>query len=94
MQNIQEVKDFLSMLPGGVFCVSVDGDLVYCNDAVWELYGCTGLAELRAFSENNFWNLIHPDDRPALKTLFAPVSVADLMSQMSFLNLWRHPRPY
>ena len=70
MQNIQEVKDFLSMLPGGVFCVSVDGDLVYCNDAVWELYGCTGLAELRAFSENNFWNLIHPDDRPALKTLF------------------------
>lgn len=51
-------------LPGGFFIYSADGDLeiYFADDNVIDLYGCTDIADFRAYVGNSFAGMVHPED--------------------------------
>ena len=51
-------------LPGGFFIYDADGsqEILFAEQNVIELFGCTTIAELRELTGNSFCGMVHPDD--------------------------------
>ena len=60
------IREFCDRMPGGYFIYKAEGDeeLLYANQAVFELFGCENEEEFRALTGYTFRGMVHPDDYP------------------------------
>ncbi|MBR0409571.1 MAG: GGDEF and EAL domain-containing protein [Eubacterium sp.] len=51
-------------LPGGFFIYNADGDMeiLFAEQNIIELYGCSTMEEFREFTGNSFRGMVHPED--------------------------------
>lgn len=58
------VEDIGSYMPGGFFIYKAEGDgeLLYANKAVIDIYGCDDLEDFKALTGYTFKGMVHPDD--------------------------------
>ena len=69
MHSIQTLGE---SMPGGFYVYSAggDGELLYANDVVLEIYGCKTLEEFKELTGFTFSGMVHPEDRKTvLKTI-------------------------
>ena len=62
--NIPFVDEFCDQMPGGYFVYRASGDerLLYANEAVFEIFGCSNEAEFRELTGYTFRGMVYPDD--------------------------------
>ncbi len=58
------IKTIGSHVPGGflVYKASGDGQILYANPIVWEIFGCRSLPEFKALTGYTFRGMLHHDD--------------------------------
>lgn len=66
-ENIQLTNDimhFLNEMPGGFLIYHADGEeeIIYANNALLRFFQCDTLDEFRAFTNNSFKGIVHPED--------------------------------
>ena len=61
---LESIKEFGSQMPGGFFIYQAtgDGQILYANDIVFEIFGCDTLEEFKQLTGFTFAGLVHPDD--------------------------------
>ncbi len=59
------VKNIASGIPGAFLVYKADAseEIVYANDDLIYMMGCSDFDEFLSYTESNFTNIIHPDDR-------------------------------
>ena len=62
--NTPFVNEFCKQMPGGYFVYKAAGDeeLLYANDAVFDIFGCKNEEEFKALTGYTFRGMVHPDD--------------------------------
>lgn len=88
MRNIEEIKEFLSMLPGGVYCCDPDGTVGCFNSAICAVFGCADEDELSALSGGNIVGLVHPED--ASRVASAMADLAELDGELALAHRIMH----
>ncbi len=76
LQQVQaaiHTKLITDRMPGGFFIYRADGDeeLLYCNQALIQLFGCDTLDELKELTGNSFRGIVHPDDLDSVEISIA-----------------------
>lgn len=63
-QTIPAIEQITDGMPGGFFIYHADGneELIYANMAMVNIFGCDSLEEFRAYINNSFRGLVHPED--------------------------------
>ncbi len=63
-QSLSVIEQFGEHMPGGFFICKADEseELLYANQAVCEIYGCSSLEEFKEISGFTFRGMVHPDD--------------------------------
>ena len=67
-QNISVVQEIGSRMPGGFFIYKAEapGELLYANQAVFNIFGCADLEEFKELTGYTFRGMLHPDDYEAV----------------------------
>ena len=62
--NTALLREFCDQMPGGYFLYKAEGseDLLYANDAVFDIFGCKNEEEFRTLTGYTFRGMVHPDD--------------------------------
>ena len=62
--NSKYIDEFCDQIPGGYFVYKAEGneELVYANQAVFEIFGCKNEEEFRALTGYTFRGMVYPDD--------------------------------
>ena len=63
-QLLSMIEQFGEHIPGGFFIYKADGseELLYANQAVWNIFGCDSLEDFKAYSGYSFRGMVHPED--------------------------------
>jgi PAS domain S-box-containing protein len=63
-QNLQVIEQIGEHIPGGFFIYKAkgNGELLYANQAVFDIFGCCDLAEFKELTGYTFKGMLHPDD--------------------------------
>ncbi|MBQ1491915.1 MAG: PAS domain-containing protein, partial [Blautia sp.] len=63
-QTLPVVEEIGRHMPGGFFIYKAEGEeeLLYANQAVFEIFGCKDLAEFKALTGFTFRGMLHPED--------------------------------
>ncbi|MBR3019482.1 MAG: EAL domain-containing protein [Clostridia bacterium] len=63
-QLLSVIEQFGDHIPGGFFIYKADGseELLYANQAVWNIFGCGSLKDFKAFTGYSFRGMVHPED--------------------------------
>ena len=63
-QNLQVIEQIGEHIPGGFFIYKAEGDgeLLYANQAVFDIFGCRDLAEFKELTGYTFKGMLHPED--------------------------------
>lgn len=63
-ETMANMKQMISSLPGGFFVYRLNDDeeLMECNEALIEMFGCKTERELREYVDDSFGKMVHPDD--------------------------------
>ena len=63
-QTIPIVEAIGRHMPGGFFIYRLEEpqELLYANEAVFDIYGCRDLADFRELTGFTFRGMVHPDD--------------------------------
>ncbi len=63
-QILSVIESFGETMPGGFFIYRADDkeELLYANQAVFDIFGCADLAEFKALTGFTFRGMVHPDD--------------------------------
>ena len=63
-QRLSVIEQFGHHMPGGFFICSPDGDgeLLYANQAVWQIFGCETLEDFRSLTGFTLRGMVHPED--------------------------------
>ncbi len=80
---LKTVRDIGAHFPGGFFVYEAAAPerLLYANDVVFEIFGCSNLEEFRELTGCTFKGMVHPDDY-ALKTKSIEAQIAFTHNQM------------
>ena len=67
-QTLPVVEEIGRHMPGGFFIYKAEGngELLYANQAVFDIYKCEGLEEFKALTGFTFKGMLHPDDYEAV----------------------------
>ena len=62
------VEEIGRQMPGGFFLYKAEGDgeLLYANPTVFDIFGCADMDEFRELTGNTFRGMLHPDDYAAI----------------------------
>ncbi len=62
--NTPYINEFCSQIPGGYFVYKAAGEeqLLYANNAVFDIFGCRNEEEFRELTGFTFRGMVHPDD--------------------------------
>ena len=52
-------------MPGGFFIYKADGEVIYANGALYDIFGCDDAADFRQLTGNTFQGMVHPSDYEA-----------------------------
>ena len=77
MSIVEQIGDHM---PGGFFIYKAEGDgeLLYANGAVYNIYGCTNQTEFEQLTGNTFRGMVHPDDYDeACESIDAQIDAGD-----------------
>ena len=63
-QTIPVVEEIGRHMPGGFFIYKVEApeELIYANQAVFDIFGCDGLEDFKELTGFTFKGMLHPDD--------------------------------
>ena len=63
-ETLHIVEEIGRHMPDGFFIYRTkgDGELLYANRAVFDIYGCGGLEEFRELTGFTFRGMLHPED--------------------------------
>ena len=63
-ESMSIVENIGSYMPGGFFIYEASGDqkLLYANEAVLDIYGCSSIEEFKELTGYAFKGMVHPDD--------------------------------
>ena len=66
-QNLSLIGEIGKHMPGGFFIyrAAPPEELLYANEAVFEIFGCADQAEFAALTGNTFRGMVHPEDYDA-----------------------------
>ena len=67
-ETLPVIEEIGRHMPGGFFIYRSEGEgeLLYANRAVFDIYGCSDMEDLRALTGNTFRGMIHPEDYPVI----------------------------
>ena len=67
-QTLPVVEDIGRHMPGGFFIYKAEGEeeLLYANQAVFEIFGCKDLSEFKELTGFTFRGMLHPEDYEAI----------------------------
>ena len=67
-QTIPIVEGIGQLMPGGFFIYKAEkpGELLYANEAVFDMFGCDGLDDFKELTGFTFEGMLHPDDYGAI----------------------------
>ena len=76
----RQIKHFTDEMPGGFFIYrNSDGQILYVNRAVLQIFGCETEEEFRALTGGTFQGMIHPEDAEDVED-----SIREQIAQNSF----------
>ena len=76
----RQIKHFTDEMPGGFFIYrNSDGQILYVNRAVLQIFGCETEEEFRALTGGTFQGMVHPEDRESVEA-----SIREQIAQNSF----------
>ena len=76
----RQIKRFTDEMPGGFFIYrDEDGEILYVNRSLCQIYGCETEEEFRELTGGVFEGMVHPDDVAEVKE-----SIAEQIAQNSF----------
>ena len=63
------IEEIGNHMPGGFFVYQAEGsqEIIYANDAVYDLFGCANAEEFAELTGNTFNGMVHPEDLDAVK---------------------------
>ena len=63
-QSLSVIEQFGEHMPGGfyIYKANENGELLYANSAVCQIYGCENLEEFKTFTGFTFKGMVHPED--------------------------------
>ena len=63
-ENISVVEWLAEQMPGGLFIYRADedGEILYVNSSVCDIFGCESVEEFRELTGNTFKGMVHPED--------------------------------
>jgi len=71
-QSIPVIQEIGRHMPGGFFIYQASSEqLLYANEAVFRIYGCTGLEDFKELTGFTFRGMLHPDDYEAVSRRIA-----------------------
>ena len=67
-QSISVIQEIGSHMPGGFFIYKAEEpeELLYANQAVFEIFGCADLEEFKELTGYTFRGMLHPEDYQAV----------------------------
>ncbi len=71
---------FCDLMPGGYFIYRADGDeeLLYANQAVFEMFGCENEEQFRELTGGTFRGMVYPEDYPNVsKSIIRQINESD-----------------
>ena len=76
----QQIKRFTDEMPGGFFMYRDDsGEVLYANQALFQIYGCETEEEFRELTGGTFQGMVHPEDVEEVEE-----SIREQIAQNSF----------
>ena len=76
----RQIKRFTDEMPGGFFIYrDEDGEILYANHALFQIYGCENEAEFRELTGGTFQGMVHPEDLEEVEK-----SICEQIAQNSF----------
>ncbi len=76
----RQIKHFTDEMPGGFFIYrNSDGQILYVNRAVLQIFGCETEEEFRALTGGTFQGMVHPEDQESVEA-----SIREQIAQNSF----------
>ena len=63
-ETLSAIEEIGAHMPGGFFIYKAEGEeeLLYANQAVFDIYGCANLDEFKELTGYTFRGMVHPDD--------------------------------
>ena len=76
----RQIKHFTDEMPGGFFIYrNSDGQILYVNRAVLQIFGCETEEEFRALTGGTFQGMVYPEDQESVEA-----SIREQIAQNSF----------
>lgn len=76
----RQIKRFTDEMPGGFFIYRDDnGEIIYANRALFQIYGCENEEEFRELTGGTFQGMVHPEDVKEVEE-----SIREQIAQNSF----------
>lgn len=76
----RQIKRFTDEMPGGFFIYrDEDGEILYANSALFQIYGCETEEEFRQLTGGTFQGMVYPEDLAEVEK-----SIAEQIAQNSF----------
>ncbi|MBQ9359807.1 MAG: response regulator [Lachnospiraceae bacterium] len=69
-QMIPAIEWFAEQMPGGFFVYRADDsqEILYVNEATWNIFGCETLEEFKELTGNTFKGMVHPEDFASIQS--------------------------